>query len=106
MALVKQLLISFSGGLLLFCIWVAIIVVTSQDFTHEGPNSSWFLPIDAWGRVVSNIGWAKSVSSFSPILGIALGFMMLLSPFIIALSVVVHLATMLLSKMKVGRKLE
>jgi hypothetical protein len=106
MALVKQLLISFSGGLLLFCIWIAIVVVTSQDFTHEGPNSSWFLPIDAWGRAVSNMGWAKSVSLFSPIMGITLGFVMLFGPFIIAFSVVVHLATIVLSKMKVGGKLD
>lgn len=64
------------------------------------------LAIDAWGQIISNIGWAKSVSSLSPTLGILLGFVMLLSPFIIALSVVVHLATMLLSKMKVERMLE
>jgi hypothetical protein len=103
MALVKQILISLSGGSLLLCIWGAIVVMTSQDFAHEGPNSIWFSPIDAWSRVVVYIGWAKSVALFSPILGILLGITMLLGPFILALSVVVHLATML-RKIKVEQR--
>jgi hypothetical protein len=105
MALVKQPLISFCGGLLLLLVWFVIIALTSQDFTHEGPNSIWFLPIDVWSQVIVYLGLIKSVSSFSPILGVLLGFVMLLSPFVLALSAVVHLASRFLRKMKVGRKL-
>jgi hypothetical protein len=106
MALVKQLLFSFSGALLLLCIWGVIVIMTSQDFVHEGPNSIWFSPIDAWSRVFVYIGWAKSVALFSPILGILLGITMLLGPFVLALSVVVHLATILMRKIINERELK
>jgi hypothetical protein len=105
MTSMKKLLISFSGGLLLLCVWGAIVVVTSQDFAHEGPNSFWFSPVDAWSRVVVYTGWPEKVSSFSPVLGILLGAAMLLGPFILALSAAVHTALWSLRRMIAGRKL-
>jgi hypothetical protein len=77
----------------------------SQDFTHEGPNSSWYLPLDKWGRVVRYTGWSKSVSSFSPVLGVLLGAAMLLGPFLLALSVIAHPAIRSIGKMNIAKKL-
>lgn len=105
LSLTKQLLISFSGGLLLLCVWGVIVVATSQDFIHEGPNSFWFSPVEVWGRVVVYTGLPKFVSSFSPSLAVLLGLLMLLGPFLLALSVVTHLAIWLPRKMLLARKL-
>jgi hypothetical protein len=102
----KQLLISVSGGLLLLCVWMAIIVITSQDFAHEGPNSSWFQPVDAWSKVVFYTGFPKWVSQFSSSLGLLLGVVMLFGPFVLAFSVVVHLAGLLMHKLLIARKLK
>jgi hypothetical protein len=106
MGLMKQLLISFSGGLLLLCIWMAIVVLTSQDFAHEGPNSSWFQPVDAWSQVVVYSGFPRWVSKFSSSLGLLLAVVMLLGPFVLVFSVVVHLAVLLMHKMLIARKLK
>lgn len=103
--MLKQLLISFGGGLLLLCLWGAIVVATSQDFAHEGPNSIWFSPVEAWSRFLIDIGWSRWVSSLSPIPRYLLGFTMLLSPFVLALSVAAHLGAWLLRRMVAARKL-
>ena len=92
MTLMKRLLVSFSGGLLLLCVWGVVVVATSQDFAHEGPNSIWFSPVDAWSGVVISTGWPKAAASLSPALGILVGAAMLLGPFHLALSVAVYLA--------------
>lgn len=102
----KQLLISLGGGLLLLCIWVAVGVATSHDFVHEGPNSPWFSPIDVWGRLLVEIGWSRWISSLSPVPGLILGFSMLLGPFVLALSVVAHLAMRLLRTVMTAQKLK
>lgn len=101
----KQILNSFGGGLLLLCVWGAIVVATSQDFPHEGPNSVWFWPVEAWSGVLKDMGWARRVSTFSPILELLLGVVMLLGPFVLALSFVAHLAICWLSTMMTARKL-
>jgi|GEM_PF-6737082 len=101
----KQILTSFGGGLLLLCVWGAVVVATSQDFAHEGPNSVWFRPVEAWGGVLGDVGWSRRVSSFSPLLGLLLGVVLLLGPFVLALSVVAHLAIWWLSTMMTARKL-
>jgi hypothetical protein len=101
----KQILISIGGGLLLLCVWGAIVVATSQDFAHEGPNSVWFWPVEAWSRVLIDAGWSRRVSTFSPILGLLLGVALLLGPFVLALSIVARLAVRLLSTMMTTRKL-
>ena len=100
----KQLLISVGGGLLLLCVWGAVVFATSQDFAHEGPNSAWFSPVEAWGRFLDDIGWSRWLSSLSPIPGVLLGFTMLLGPFLLALSVVAHVAACLLRRMVAARK--
>jgi drug/metabolite transporter (DMT)-like permease len=87
----KQLLISFAGGLLLLCIWAVIIALTSTDFAHEGPNSPWASPLEAWGRFLFNIGWQGWLSSLKPIPATVLGVMMLLGPFVVALSAASYL---------------
>lgn len=102
--MMKQLLTSFGGGLLLLCLWGAIVVATSQDFEHEGPNSVWFSPVEAWGRFLIDIGWSRWISSLSPLPRYLLGFTMLLGPFVLALSAVAHLAIRLLSGMAAARK--
>ena len=101
----KHLLISFGGGLLLLCVWVAIGVATSRDFVHEGPNSPWFWPVEAWSRVLIETGWSRWVSSLSPAPRFLLGVMVLLGPFVLALSVVAHLAARLLRRLIPARKL-
>lgn len=103
--MMKQLLISFGGGLLLLCVWGAIVVVTSQDFAHEGPHGVWASPVEAWGRFLIDIGWSRWVSSLSPAPKILLGVTMLLGPFVLALSLVFHLATWLLRRIIAARKL-
>jgi len=100
----KQLLISFGGGLLLLCVWGVIVVATSQDFAHEGPNSVWFSPVEAWSGFLFYIGWPLWVSSLNPIPRYLLGFTMLLGPFLLALSVVAHMAACLLRRMAAARK--
>jgi hypothetical protein len=100
----KQLLISFGGGLLLLCIWGAIVVATSQDFAHEGPHGVWASPVEAWGRFLIDIGWSRWVSSLSPIPKLVLGVTMLLGPFVIALSAVAHMTVWLLRRMVAPRK--
>ena len=105
MALMKQLLISFSGGLLLLCIWGIVVVVTSQDFTHEGPNSICFSPVDAWSKFLIDVGWTHQVSSLRPILKYPIQVTAILGPFILILSAVVYLAIWLFRKKVVARKL-
>lgn len=100
----KRLLISFGGGLLLLCVWGAIVVATSQDFAHEGPDSVWFSPVEAWSRFLHDIGWARWISSLGLIPELILGFTMLLGPFVLALSVVAHLAVRLLRGMVAAQK--
>jgi hypothetical protein len=102
----KQLLISFGGGLLLLCVWGAIVVATSQDFAHEGPHGLWASPVEAWGRFLIDIGWSRWVSSLSPAPRFLLGITMLLGPFVLALSVVAHLAARLLRRTVAARKLK
>jgi hypothetical protein len=102
----KQLLISFGGGLLLLCVWGAIVVATSQDFAHEGPNSVWASPVEAWSRFLIDIGWSRWISSLGPIPGYLLGITMLLGPFLLALAAVAHLAARLLRRMIAARKLK
>ena len=102
--MLKQLLISFGGGLLLLCLWGVIVVATSQDFAHEGPNSVWFSPVEAWSRFLLDIGWSRWISSLSPIPSLILGLTMLLGPFVLALSAVAHLAVRLLRGMVAARK--
>lgn len=94
----KQLLVSFGGGLLLLCLWGAIVVATSQDFPHEGPNSVWFSPVEAWSRFLIDIGWSRWISSLHPIPKYLLGFTMLFGPFLLALSVAAHMAICLLRR--------
>jgi hypothetical protein len=100
----KRLLISFGGGLLLLCLWGAVVVATSQDFAHEGPNSVWFSPVEAWGRFLRDIGWSRLISSLDPVPGFLLGVTVLLGPFVLALSAVAHLAEWLLSRMTAAQK--
>ena len=101
---IKQLLISFGGGLLLLCIWAAIVVATSQDFVHEGPHGVWATPVEAWGRVLVDIGWSRWLLSVSPIPRFILGVTMLLGPFVLALSAIVHLTIWSLRRMVSARK--
>ena len=102
--MLKQLLVSFGGGLLLLCVWGAVVVATSQDFPHEGPNSVWFSPVEAWSRFLIDVGWSGWVSSLSPIPRYLLAVTVLLGPFVLALSVVAHLAARLLHRMTAAPK--
>ena len=100
----KQLLISFGGGLLLFCVWGAVVVVTSQDFAHEGPHGFWFSPVEAWSRVLISLGWSRWFLSLSPPLRLLPSAVILLGPFVLALSLIAHLAAWLLRRAVAARK--
>lgn len=100
----KRLLVSFGGGLLLLCVWGAVVVATSQDFAHEGPDSVWFSPVEAWSRFLMDVGWSRRVSRLSPIPRYLLGFTVLLGPFVLALSVVAHLTLQLPRRMMAAPK--
>ena len=100
----KQLLISFGGGLLLLCIWATIIVATSQDFAHEGPHGVWASPLEAWSRFLIDSGWTRWVSSLSGIPKYVLAVTVMLGPFVLALSAVVHMTLWLLRRMMATRK--
>lgn len=102
--MMKQLLISFGGGLLLLCVWGAVVVATSQDFAHEGPHGFWMTPVEAWSRVLINAGWSRSFSWLTPFPRMLLGIAILLSPFVLVLSMVAHLASWLLRRMMAERK--
>jgi hypothetical protein len=105
MSLKKQFLISFCGGVLLFCVWIAIGVVTSQDFDHEGPNSIWFSPIDAWSSYLGNIVWWRRFCSMFPNFKFLFQVAAILGPFVVTLSSVVHLAVWMLRKTRAARKI-
>lgn len=100
----KRLLISFGGGLTLLCVWGAIVVATSKDFAHEGPDSVWFSPVEAWSRVLRDIGWSRLISSLSPTPELILGFTMLFGPFVLALSALAHAAAWSLRRVAAARK--
>jgi hypothetical protein len=78
----KQFFASFGSGVLLFLAWCCIIVFTSQDFTHEGPNSAWFAPIDWWGSVIGQSGFSRVVSPLRSTIFLVVGFTVLFAPFI------------------------
>lgn len=78
----KQFFASFGSGVLLFAVWCCIIVFTSQDFAHEGPNSVWFAPIDWWGSVIRESGFSRVFSPFGSIIFLVVGFSLLFAPFI------------------------
>ena len=101
----KQLLYSFGGGLLLLCVWGAVVVATSQDFVHEGPHGFWFSPIEAWSRVVIQMGWSRWLSLLGPVPEFLLGVTILLGPFVLALSALAYLAARLLRRMTAARNL-
>jgi hypothetical protein len=100
----KRLLISFGGGMLLLCVWGAVVVATSQDFAHEGPHGVWSSPVEAWGRFLIGIGWSRWLLTLNPIPRYLLGVTMLLGPFVLALSAVAHLAAWSLRRMMSARK--
>ncbi|HEX8456785.1 MAG TPA: hypothetical protein VF656_05620 [Pyrinomonadaceae bacterium] len=100
----KQLLISFGGGVLLLCVWGAVVVATSQDFAHEGPHGFWFTPVEAWSRVLIDAGWSRWFSWLAPFPRLLLGAAILLGPFVLALSVLAHLSSWLLRRMMSRRK--
>ena len=100
----KRLLISFGGGMLLLCVWGAVVVATSQDFAHEGPHGVWASPVEAWGRFLINVGWSRWLLQLSPIPRYLLAVTILLGPFVLVLSAVAHLAAWSLRRMMSARK--
>ena len=103
--IMKQIFISLGSGLILLCLWAAIVVATSQDFVHEGPHGVWFSPIEAWGRFLYDIGWSRWLSSLNPVPAFLLGFTMLFGPFLLALSAVSYVALFSLRRMMTSPKL-
>jgi hypothetical protein len=84
----KQVFASIGLGVLLFIAWCCIIVVTSQDFTHEGPNSVWATPIDWWGRVMYHSGISDALRPLGSTLSDVVGFFVLFAPFIALFSLI------------------
>ncbi len=94
----KQVFISFGFGVLLFVVWCCIIVFTSQDFAHEGPNSVWAMPIDWWGRVIKQSGFLGPLRTRWPTISEVVGFTVLVAPFITLFSVISFCVLRLLPK--------
>ena len=78
----KRLLASFGFGVFALVAWVCIIVLTSQDFAHEGPNSAWAAPMDWWGGVLRRSGFSRLLGSLGSTGGLVVGFCVLFAPFI------------------------
>lgn len=84
----KQVFASFGCGVFLFLAWCCIIVFTSQDFAHEGPNSVWFAPIEWWGGVMRGAGFSRLHPLFGSTIFLVVGFFVLCAPFIALFSFV------------------
>ena len=81
----KQILASLGFGVLLFVAWCCIIVFTSQDFAHEGPNSVWYAPIGWWGGVIRQSGFLRGLPALGSTISLVLGFSVLAAPFYYAI---------------------
>jgi hypothetical protein len=92
----KRVFVSFGFGVLLFIAWGCIIVFTSQDFAHEGPNSVWFAPIDWWGSVMQWSGLSRALVARGSTIGLVVAFSVLVAPFITLFSVISFLVLGLL----------
>lgn len=82
----KRTLISLLCGLGALGVWGAIIVATSQDFSHEGPNSRYFAPIDLWARTYQTKEWNHACSELPFAVQIVVGVTALLGPFLMLFS--------------------
>jgi ABC-type transport system involved in multi-copper enzyme maturation permease subunit len=50
----KRLFISLTCGIAILITWVALIIFTSQDFVHEGPNGLYAAPLYWWASILSD----------------------------------------------------
>ena len=92
----KQILASLGSGVLLFLAWCCIIVFTSQDFAHEGPNSVWYGPIGWWGGVIRQSGFLRGL----PALGSTISLVVVTAPFITLFSFISFAVLRLFHKMQ------
>jgi hypothetical protein len=84
----RQVLASIGFGVLLFAVWVGIIVLTSTDFPHEGPDTMWFAPIDWWTGVLRWSGIPRLFSSMGQAVDLAGIVFFVAAPFIALFSVI------------------
>lgn len=84
----ERVFASFGLGVLLFVAWCCIIVFTSQDFPHEGPNSAWFAPIEWWSGIISESRFLRAIRARGPNIFPVVGFSVLVAPFITLFSLI------------------
>jgi len=96
----KQILASLGSGVLLFLAWCCIIVFTSQDFAHEGPNSVWYGPIGWWGGVIRQSGFLRGLPALGSTISLVVGFSVLAAPFITLFSFISFAVLRLFHKMQ------
>jgi hypothetical protein len=96
----KRLLVSFGFGVFVLVAWICIIVFTSQDFAHEGPNSAWAAPMDWWGGVMQRSSFSRLLKSLGSTGGLVVGFSVLFAPFIAMFSFISYLVLHLIQRVR------
>lgn len=84
----RQILASIGFGVLLLALWVGIIVLTSTDFQHEGPDSAWVAPISLWADAVRWSGIPRLFDLVSPAVELAASLFIITAPFIALFSAI------------------
>jgi hypothetical protein len=84
----KRILLSVLCSVVILIVWGFLIVGTSQDFAHEGPNSRFFAPIDWWAYKYQTVAWNHALSKMPFAAQIIFGFVALLGPFLLLFSAI------------------
>jgi hypothetical protein len=96
----RRLLASFGFGVFVLVAWICIIVFTSQDFAHEGPNSALAAPMDWWAGVMQRSGFSSLLKSLGSTGGLVVGFSVLFAPFIALFSFISFFVLRLLQRVR------
>ena len=94
----KRVFASIGFGVLLLAAWICIIVFTSTDFVHEGPNSVWAAPIEWWGSLFRWSGLGRVFRSLGRTAEEILIFPLLFAPFIVLFSFISYFALRLFAR--------
>lgn len=101
----RQILASIGFGVLLFALWVGVIVCTSTDFAHEGPDSAWFAPIDWWTNVLRRSAIPRFFDLFGSTVETAASLFAIAAPFIALFSVISFKALSFLTRGRAQKSL-
>jgi hypothetical protein len=103
--IIKQVLASVGFGTLLFAAWVGIIIYTSTDFPHEGPDSAWFAPLDWWTGVLRWLGIPRLFGALGSAVETAVSLFVIAAPFIALFSVISFFALRFLKRRRMQKPL-